>query len=870
MFKNLKQKLLNFIKKLIFVVITMLIGAFLSTSAWEYYQELEAKKENQKLNQNETASGNNLENENSLDFNENSKTTPTSLDETLSDFRESLYEDVEPKKFIEKFEDFEQLEEDIAKNERDVHVSPSVPEFDGYNGDEEHSEMKYALDGNSDNDENTSNERLFCIMHSNSNDFAINPATLIAVGEHSNIWLVDNTNMYNDKNSGTISTALAQEIANNTDKIYSKMTQALAPHGNILIKNTLYGTVGDINNDGKINVLLYDISCDGKSDDSFIGGFFAPSDMNGYSTSDFDIPPSDVIHMDIGINQGFNYNNTGVAEDFYGTIAHEFQHMLYYTYFASHTDIFLTEEDLWFNESLSGLADVYYSIFDNNQSLAQVDSQPIAQNLSFSRVTLGSSNDYSGNRGYGDFVHFSNSLKNYGMGYMFSTYMYKVNNEYGNKIYDYFMENLGSDLNSKNAQDFYKNMSIEKIIGQGIKHTFDSNHNAYNIISQLDDTDVFEYFYTAFMESYISDGGDVVVNGKSTPTISFWDNGNLWDFKNYKGYSDYSKLASGDQITLKGFSSGGQSSGSESGGKAIHEMTYELYNDYTVNNPTINIKIGNSSNIFQAYLVLYNEEKNNSDIYPLKLGEENTIDTQGKPVLLFVNTFYDDVSANVNYYWGTSIKDSSLVPVEELLAEEDYATLIELFGFSDIDGHWAEEAIVYGIASGLFSGFDDNVFAPNLPMTRGMFVTVLGRFALVDPLEYSGENAKYNDISLEQYYSPYVNWATYNNIADGVTNNLFAPDVNITREELALILWNFSNHIGLQYVEISEETGFTDNNKISQNAKLAVSAMSNYGIINGKNNNTFDPKASATRAEVSYIIDNFRKVLQRALSEYSN
>ncbi len=175
--------------------------------------------------------------------------------------------------------------------------------------------------------------------------------------------------------------------------------------------------------------------------------------------------------------------------------------------------------------------------------------------------------------------------------------------------------------------------------------------------------------------------------------------------------------------------------------------------------------------------------------------------------------------------------------------------------FEDISNHWAKDCINYVYKKGLFSGTSKDQFSPNKSMTRGMFVTVLGRLANVN---IDSVSTGFIDVSTEQYYAPYIKWAVDNKIVSGKGKNIFAPEQAITREEMSVILANYMKLIGK---EINTQTNtFIDEQEISLWAKESVKIVQSLGLIKGKGDNKFDPKQTSTRAEVATI-------LQRLLSK---
>ena len=175
--------------------------------------------------------------------------------------------------------------------------------------------------------------------------------------------------------------------------------------------------------------------------------------------------------------------------------------------------------------------------------------------------------------------------------------------------------------------------------------------------------------------------------------------------------------------------------------------------------------------------------------------------------------------------------------------------------FTDTTNHWAKDDIDFVAARGLLSGTGNNRFSPDTGMTRGMFVTALGRLAGIDPVGY--KTSKFTDVKADVYYAPYVNWAAEKGIVSGTTATTFAPDTNISREQMAVIMQNYAKALGYTVPKTREAVTFADNGSIGSWAKDAVKAMQMAGILNGKDGNRFDPQGTATRAEVAAVLHRY-------------
>ena len=180
--------------------------------------------------------------------------------------------------------------------------------------------------------------------------------------------------------------------------------------------------------------------------------------------------------------------------------------------------------------------------------------------------------------------------------------------------------------------------------------------------------------------------------------------------------------------------------------------------------------------------------------------------------------------------------------------------------FTDITDHWAANNILFVVSRGLFSDTGGNQFRPNTGMTRGMFVTALGRLAGIDSDNYK-IGGKFTDVKADAYYAPYVNWAAEKGIVNGITTTAFSPDGNITREQMAVIMINYAKQMGYDLPVTQEAMIFADNKQISSWAAAEVKALLQAGILAGKDGNRFDPQGNATRAEAATVLRRFVEIV---------
>lgn len=171
--------------------------------------------------------------------------------------------------------------------------------------------------------------------------------------------------------------------------------------------------------------------------------------------------------------------------------------------------------------------------------------------------------------------------------------------------------------------------------------------------------------------------------------------------------------------------------------------------------------------------------------------------------------------------------------------------------FSDTAMHWAKIPISLVVEKGLFKGVGDGKFDPDSMMTRGSFVTVLGRMAKANTADFT--EGKFEDVQQSAYYAPYVDWAVKNGIVKGMSEKTFAPNSAVTREQMAVMIYAYLKANNKVLPEKNTEVNFADASKISGYAADAVKAMCKADLLKGRDGNVFDPSAAVTRAEAATI-----------------
>jgi len=167
---------------------------------------------------------------------------------------------------------------------------------------------------------------------------------------------------------------------------------------------------------------------------------------------------------------------------------------------------------------------------------------------------------------------------------------------------------------------------------------------------------------------------------------------------------------------------------------------------------------------------------------------------------------------------------------------------------------WFYEDVAHVVENGLFHGTSKTTFSPNAPMTRGMLVTVLYRLA--DKPETTAASS-FTDVAKEQYYAAPIAWAAENGIVSGMSQTHFAPNEQVTREQLAAILYRFAQKQGYGTARAADLTGFADHSRISGYALDALRWANAEKLVSGRSETELSPQGQATRAEVAAILHRF-------------
>ena len=173
--------------------------------------------------------------------------------------------------------------------------------------------------------------------------------------------------------------------------------------------------------------------------------------------------------------------------------------------------------------------------------------------------------------------------------------------------------------------------------------------------------------------------------------------------------------------------------------------------------------------------------------------------------------------------------------------------------FADVHsmGHWAEKAIDFVVARGIYSGTSATTFHPDNAMTRGMLAVVLHNLENNPAHDICDDT--FQDVAADSWYEDAIHWAADSGIVSGYGNGCYGPNDSITREQLAVMLWRYA---GSPDSDHSLEH-FKDVHLIASYAETALAWANENGIINGKGDGILDPKGNATRAQVAQMLMNY-------------
>ena len=212
----------------------------------------------------------------------------------------------------------------------------------------------------------------------------------------------------------------------------------------------------------------------------------------------------------------------------------------------------------------------------------------------------------------------------------------------------------------------------------------------------------------------------------------------------------------------------------------------------------------------------------------------------------------------VSAAFGTWVKDGNGKVLEGL--EKRRVSETELFMkaadgekpvFTDVKPDaWYYDYVVTAKELGIMQGHTDGTFAPNATLTRAQLVQILANYAGADTEGLT--TSSFSDVKSGAWYMPALAWAEKNGCVQGFTDGTFRPNVPVTREQFCTILSRYIQKQGADYP--TKDVTFTDEDAIGNFAKEHVAYCASIGLVNGRKDGSFAPKANIKRAEAAAIM----------------
>ena len=194
---------------------------------------------------------------------------------------------------------------------------------------------------------------------------------------------------------------------------------------------------------------------------------------------------------------------------------------------------------------------------------------------------------------------------------------------------------------------------------------------------------------------------------------------------------------------------------------------------------------------------------------------------------------------------------ASDVEIKAVFVEEATASMLPFYDVTTAD--WFYDAVQFVYEEDMMQGTSANAFSPYAATTRGMLVTILYRL--------EGEPAvtgnPFSDVAANTWYTDAISWSAANEIVVGHGNGLFGPNDNLTREQLATILYRYAAFKGYDVTVTGNLAAFIDAGAASDWAQTALAWAVENGVMNGNGNGVLDPTGTTTRAHVAQMLMNF-------------
>jgi len=168
--------------------------------------------------------------------------------------------------------------------------------------------------------------------------------------------------------------------------------------------------------------------------------------------------------------------------------------------------------------------------------------------------------------------------------------------------------------------------------------------------------------------------------------------------------------------------------------------------------------------------------------------------------------------------------------------------------FTDLNVEaWYHASVDCVLRNGLMCGYGNGLFRPNDNLSRAQLAQIL--YSQAGRPAVTG-TSPFTDVADSVWYADAITWAAANGIVSGYGNGLFGPEDKITREQMAAVLWRYAG----SPASTGTLNSFIDANKVDAWAKDALRWAVENKIVNGRGNGVLDPKGKATRAEAAAVL----------------
>lgn len=174
-----------------------------------------------------------------------------------------------------------------------------------------------------------------------------------------------------------------------------------------------------------------------------------------------------------------------------------------------------------------------------------------------------------------------------------------------------------------------------------------------------------------------------------------------------------------------------------------------------------------------------------------------------------------------------------------------------------LDNHWAKDALQYMAGRNIIDPSADGTVQANQIITKEMLATMLEKLSGIDPGKF--HTLKFTDVGTNAN-SAYINWAVASHIIPVNGSTSFSPNQPVSREEMAGILFNYLKAVGYKFPVNMNSAGFGDVSTINSNHIDAIRQLQMAGILMPKEGDSFQPKATASLAELSAMLHRYIKV----------